>query len=120
MFLHRVRLEIIKSSVIPLSNVEEQETGLNPQSNEMEQCTFIWQQKVFSPAEIKYYSNKQNCSSPYEEEYHKQVSQIILNKQFPLNRIFSYVTTDKISKDVSIFSVIVNIFFLNLIKICNY
>ncbi|KAK7580264.1 hypothetical protein V9T40_000893 [Parthenolecanium corni] len=93
----KVRLEILKSSMIPLSNVEESGTGLDPQYNEREEAEFTWNEKVFSPSEFKMLSVDYQRSSEVEKEYHEKVRQHIAEGTSVLtNRLFSYTSKDMI------------------------
>lgn len=89
--------------MIPLSNVEEQETGLDPQYNEREEFEFSWDEKIFSPAQFKLYSDAQNCRTTIEKEYHNDVTKLIASgTNSPSNRLFTYTSKDKVPKAVSI------------------
>lgn len=100
--LSRVRLEIVKSSMIPLSNVEEQETGLDPQYNEREEFEFSWNEKIFSPSEFRLYSDAQNCHNTLEKQFHNDITKLIANgTSSPSNRLFTYTSKEKVPKRVS-------------------
>lgn len=67
--------------------------------DEIEFYNFQWQQKVFSSAEIKLYSNLENCKTDRTKEYHKQITED--NRYLDENgaicytgKIFSYVNED--------------------------
>ncbi len=88
--------------MIPLSNVEEHETGLDPQFNEREEFEFSWNEKIFSPREFKYYSEEKNCISSLDKEYHKEVKKLVAEGTVsPSNRIFTYTSKDNIPINVS-------------------
>ncbi|XP_065214383.1 tectonic-like complex member MKS1 [Planococcus citri] len=95
----KVRLECVKSSMIPLSNVEEQEVGLDPQYNEREEFEFSWNEKIFNAAEFKLYSEPQNCHTPVEKEYHEEIMKLKSSgTASPSNRLFTYTSNDKVPK----------------------
>lgn len=87
--------------MIPLSNVEESGTGLDPQYNEREEAEFTWNEKVFSPSEFKMLSVDYQRSSELEREYHEKVRQHIAEGTSVLtNRLFSYTSKDMIPSHV--------------------
>lgn len=101
--LNRIRLEVIKSSTIPLSNVEGQETGLDPQYNEREELEFSWNEKIFSPREFDQYRDERNCKTPLESEYHHRILKLISDGVTSTsNRLFTYISKDRVPNDVSV------------------
>lgn len=95
-------MECAKSSMIPLSNVDEQEVGLDPQYNEREEFEFSWNEKIFSAAEFKKYSDSQNCNTTIENEYHDEIKKLIASgTSSPSNRLFTYTSNDQLPRTVS-------------------
>lgn len=94
---------MIKSSTIPLSNVEGQETGLDPQYNEREEMEFSWNEKIFSPREFEQYREERNCKTPLESEYHHRILKLISDGVTSTsNRLFTYISKDRVPTDVSV------------------
>lgn len=89
--------------MIPLTNIEEEETGLDPQYNEHEELEFSWNEKIFSPREFKHYSEETNCDNSLQREYHSRIRKLIdEGVKTPENRLFSYTSGDEIPSDVRI------------------
>lgn len=67
--------------------------------DEIEFYNFQWQQKEFSPNEIKLYSKLENCKNERTKEYHKQITE--QTRYLDENgdtcytgKIFSYINDD--------------------------
>lgn len=67
--------------------------------DEIEFYNFQWQQKEFSSAEVKLYSNLENCKCDRTKEYHKRITED--NRYLDENgaicytgKIFSYINED--------------------------
>lgn len=87
--------------MIPLSNVEESGTGLDPQYNEREEAEFAWNEKVFSPSEFKLFSGNRQRRSEVEKEYCEKVRQQIAEGTSVLtNCLFTYTSKDIIPSHV--------------------
>lgn len=99
-FFCRVRLQHDKSTFIPLPQFQQDESHVQSTPHlsaerllEIEERTFSWQEKVFSPFEVSYYQYAGNCHTALEERYHKDV--IRLGKEnTPNNRLFTYTDAD--------------------------
>ncbi|XP_069683999.1 tectonic-like complex member MKS1 [Periplaneta americana] len=95
----RVRLQHDKSSFIPLPQFQQDESDIQStprphnEGLEMEERTFSWQEKVFSPFEISYYRYAGNCHTALEEKYHKAVVELC-RESTPNNRLFTYTDGD--------------------------
>ncbi|PNF41968.1 hypothetical protein B7P43_G14645 [Cryptotermes secundus] len=98
-FKIRVRLQHDKSSFIPLPQFQQDEGDVQPTQDhnqeglEVEERTFSWQEKVFSPFEISYYQYAGNCHTALEEKYHKDIVQLS-QENTPNNRLFTYTDVD--------------------------
>lgn len=78
----RVKLKKVRSA-LQHSNIIDRE----------EVYAFQWQAKVFSRAEVEYYSRETNCVADFEKEYHDRLK----NVQEP-GRLFNYVDQDDYCK----------------------
>ncbi|XP_055304970.1 tectonic-like complex member Mks1 isoform X2 [Sitodiplosis mosellana] len=97
-FRFRITLKTLHSFVkVPKFNAEQ----LNDAEDldEIEFYNFQWQQKVFSSAEIKLYSDLENCKNDRTKEYHKRITEV--NRYLDENgavcytgKIFSYINED--------------------------
>lgn len=65
----------------------------NKEGLEVEERTFSWQEKVFSPFEISYYQYSGNCHTALEEKYHKDIVELC-QENTPNNRLFTYTDVD--------------------------
>ncbi|XP_067015831.2 tectonic-like complex member MKS1 isoform X2 [Anabrus simplex] len=102
-FKIRVKLKREKSSSIPLPNfepggggddrAEDEGEDADDDSEEIEERTFSWQEKVFSPFEMSYYIYPGNCHTPLEEMYHEKVTKLCEGGK-PANRLFTYTEAD--------------------------
>lgn len=82
---------------MPKFNAEQLSDAEN--LDEIEFYNFQWQHKEFNSAEIKLYSNLENCKTDREKEYHKRITDD--NRYLDENgdicytgKIFSYVNED--------------------------
>lgn len=102
-FYFRVRLEIIKSSMIPLSNVEDQDSGLDPQYYEREELEFSWNEKIFSDREHELYNDERNCTTTVEREYHDRIKSFPSSGVKPSShRLYTYTSRDHVPAKVII------------------
>lgn len=76
----------------------------NKEGMEIEERTFSWQEKVFSPFEISYYQYSGNCHTALEEKYHKDIVKLC-HENTPNNRLFTYTNVDEFTdmEEVSLY-----------------
>ncbi|XP_075218275.1 Meckel syndrome, type 1 isoform X2 [Lycorma delicatula] len=94
----RVHLKTIKSSSVPLSGLQE-----DVQDDKMEEQVFSWQQRIFSPQEVNFYSNLDNCKSELHKKYYQHLLELSDEERSKKNIIFSYTSVDidlKAEKDI--------------------
>ncbi|XP_075218276.1 Meckel syndrome, type 1 isoform X3 [Lycorma delicatula] len=69
----------------------------------MEEQVFSWQQRIFSPQEVNFYSNLDNCKSELHKKYYQHLLELSDEERSKKNIIFSYTSVDidlKAEKDI--------------------
>lgn len=65
---------------------------------EEEEYTFSWQEKVFSPFEVKYFSEEKNCITDLHKDYHEKIS----SEDIEGCRLYSKIHEDSYYPDISL------------------
>lgn len=82
---------------------EESENGETRDSNflEEEDRIFSWQDKVFGPFEIDFYTDEKNCLTDCQREYHRRIR----DEQLRGARLYSYTENDSYFADDDLLTV---------------
>ncbi|XP_043485832.1 Meckel syndrome type 1 protein-like [Polistes fuscatus] len=87
-FKIRVRVAQQKSLLADLFDTENDTRDSN--YLEEEERIFRWQEKIFSPFEIEFYKDENNCVNDYQKKYH----QLVMEKNLQGSHLYSYTETD--------------------------
>ncbi|XP_022186272.1 Meckel syndrome type 1 protein-like isoform X2 [Nilaparvata lugens] len=89
---------------VHVRTVEASDLEQNFEDDKHEEQLFSWQQRVFSPQEVSVYSDLNNCLSPLQKNYHKQITETDRNSSNSKNILFSYLLPDildlKLERDI--------------------
>ncbi|GLH11297.1 Meckel syndrome type 1 protein [Gryllus bimaculatus] len=97
----RIKLEQDRTTLIPLPDFETAHAdNADCTSNiieKREEKLISWQEKIFSPFEVSYYTHIGNCHNPLEEKYHNEVT-TLFKGCVPSRKIFTYTNADNFSE----------------------
>ncbi|KAK7789454.1 hypothetical protein R5R35_012650 [Gryllus longicercus] len=100
-FKIKIKLEQDRTTLIPLPDFESAHAdNADCTSNiieKREEKLISWQEKIFSPFEVSYYTHIGNCHNPLEEKYHNEVT-TLFKGCVPSRKIFTYTNADNFSE----------------------
>ncbi|XP_043468794.1 Meckel syndrome type 1 protein homolog [Leptopilina heterotoma] len=97
-FKLRIKISQQKSPIYDLFD-DPRET-LDANFLEEEEYTFSWQEKVFSPFEVKYFSEEKNCITDIQKDYHKKIA----DDDIEGSRLYTKINEDSFYPDNSLFT----------------
>ncbi|XP_058827454.1 tectonic-like complex member Mks1 [Topomyia yanbarensis] len=89
-------------SLIEIPNFDqtiEPDAYKEPSNSENEQLVIEWQEKVFSRYELDYYSNKDNCNTDLQKNFHHTIKTSGLIAKDYESKIFTYTTAENYTPD---------------------
>ncbi|CAK9808776.1 Tectonic-like complex member MKS1 [Anthophora quadrimaculata] len=86
----KIRVKIVQQRPLLVELLENEGDTRDSNFLEEEDRIFNWQEKVFSPFEISFYSEKTNCLSECQKEYYQQIKE----KNIQGSQLYTYTQSD--------------------------
>ncbi|KOC65817.1 Meckel syndrome type 1 protein like protein [Habropoda laboriosa] len=86
----KIRVKIVQQRSLLVELLENEGDTRDSNFLEEEDRTFNWQEKVFSPFELSFYSEEKNCLSECQKEYYRQIKE----KDIQGSQLYTYTQND--------------------------